>query len=246
MNTVPAIFLGCVARHIRHIQCIVNGLSDSNGHDADAHAYREAPGTPVELEAIDACPDLPGKLKHVVQMGVAITTLINSPDIFSPQEELLVNQIRAEQYRPIQAKPASTMPILLSKPRCASNHDGLCVSSWTVAGVPSNPCPARVARMIAASSLTVSLPSGKPSRRAGVHPDPSPHGARCAPSRQAMSPASAPGHARFGPVISSFDQFCRKILYQSWFPQWKIVKTPVYRDAMWCKKRFRPFSISHP
>ncbi len=144
MNTVPAIFLGCVARHIRHIQCIVNGLSDSNGHDADAHAYREAPGKPVELEAIDACPDLPGKLKRVVQMEVAINTLINSPDIFSPQEELLVNQIRAEQYRPIQAKPASTMPILLSKPQCASNHDGLCVSSRTVAGVLFNQCPPSV------------------------------------------------------------------------------------------------------
>lgn len=94
MNTVPAILLGCVARHIRHIQCIVNGLSDSNGHDADGHAYREAPGTPVELEAIDACPDLPGKLKRVVQMEVAINTLINSPDIVPPQKELLANQTR--------------------------------------------------------------------------------------------------------------------------------------------------------
>lgn len=86
MNTVPAILLGCVARHIRHIQCIVNGLSDSNGHDADGHAYR--------LEAIDACPDLPGKLKRVVQMEVAINTLINSPDIVPPQKELLANQTR--------------------------------------------------------------------------------------------------------------------------------------------------------
>ncbi len=67
MNTVPAIFLGCVARHIRHIQCIGNGLSDTNGNDADAHAYREALSTPVELEPSYACPDLLGELKRLVQ-----------------------------------------------------------------------------------------------------------------------------------------------------------------------------------
>jgi len=42
MDTIPALFLGCVACHISHIEQFRYGLSDLNWNDANAHPDRKA------------------------------------------------------------------------------------------------------------------------------------------------------------------------------------------------------------
>jgi len=40
-DTIPALFLGCIAGHVSHIQQLSDGLSDLDWNDADAHPDRE-------------------------------------------------------------------------------------------------------------------------------------------------------------------------------------------------------------